>query len=1014
MLGLIGRLTGVRFGIGIEHAEFLVEAGTVGPVVRVINYVTRENVTLGLAEDQLATEAGFAAQAGVRIALSAGGVSGSITPIALTAVRAGAAEGRSVSAFLGSSAMLDTMAVEMIAVPVGAVTFLYAARPAGAGLSIYRLEAAGDPVPLSTLADTAEVYLAGVRAMTSFTIGGQSYLVTGSRSEDGITVLAVGAAGGLSAVSTMGAGQMVPIAGVQVLRAVQAGGETYVIAAASGTSSLTVFRVGAGGQLTVTDQVMDTLDTRFQGVRCMDVITVQGRTFVLVAGADDGLTLMTLLPDGRLLHLETLADTADMALGNVTAVRMVQVGNSLQILTVSGAEAGVTVLDLDLGTLGQVLNGSNGVLTGTERNDLIRAGAAVTALSGGAGDDILIDGAGSQTLTGGVGADVFVLTPDGAADTILDFDISRDRIDLSLLPMFRNAGQLLVTLTSNGAVLRFGTEVLTIITANGRPLTLAQIAAMDPGTAMQRIVVSTGAPEEPEPEEPPPVGRVVHAGGGGADLLAGVAAGEDFLGHAGNDTFVGGGGADRFYGGEGFDIVSYAGLGQGIVLNLTSPASGSAEVTDDLFSLIEGVIGTSHGDAMTGDAAANWFSGGAGNDSIDGRGGDDLLFGGEGDDRLTDALGANRLEGGNGRDTLIAGAEADSLYGGAGDDVLDGGAGANLLDGGAGNDWIIGGAEDDIAYGGDGGDTLNLGAGNNSAEGGAGNDALNTGAGNDTLSGGAGNDEIRSDEGDDQVWGGDGNDGLVLGAGNDGAWGGAGNDTIAGGAGNDTIHGEDGDDSLGGGEGDDRAFGGNGADVIGTGGGQDYLDAGEGNNLVSGGWGRDTVIGGSGDENLAGSYDTDSITGGAGNDSIGGGAGNDTIRAGDGNDQIGAGDDDDLIYGEAGHDFLAGGNGHDTIFGDAGRDTLNGGAGNDVLTGDGWADTFVFNSFVSGERDRITDFEDGTERIRLVGAGGMSALRITNATLDGDSGAMIAIGGYRLFVEGVTASALDALDFLFY
>jgi len=1034
MLGLIGLLTGARFGTGVEHAEFMVTGGSSGPVVTLINHVARENVSLALNEHGLAAETEFAVHGSKRVTLSGGGISGSVTPTALSAVLAGAEEGRSVSTFLDGSSLLGPMAVEMLAVTVGTATWLYAARPGGEGIGIFRANGTGQPEFLSELADTPGTHAAGVSAMTSFTIGGETYLAAGSRGEGGVTVFLVGEDGTLTPTDSLGIGQLVPIPGVEVLRAVQAGGETYLLAAASGNSSLTVLRVEDGGLLTVADHVQDTLDTRFQSVRCIDVITVKGWTFVLAAGADDGLTLMMLLPGGRLLHLETLADTAAAGLGNVTALRMVQVGDSLQILTVSGAEAGLTVLEIDLSQLDAAQTGGSGMLVGAMLRDLLLAMEGDIGLSAGAGDDILVDGPGSQTLIGGTGADVFVFVPDGAPDTILDFDRSRDRIDLSLLPGFRNASQLEIAVTPNGAILRFGDEELTIVTANGQPLTEAQVWALDFGIAAQHVLVEPGTPEEIQPEEPveSPPDRTRLDGTSGHDLLTGGTAGEDFYGGSGNDTFVGGGGDDRFYGGAGFDTVSYEGLAQGIVLDLSSPALQSAEVRDDLFSAIEGYIGTAYGDVLTGSEAAEWLSGGDGNDSINGKGGKDSLFGGNGNDELVATAGANRMEGGDGNDTLLAWNGHDSMFGGDGDDLLDGKNGKNLLDGGNGNDRIIGGAGEDTAYGGAGNDRIALGDGDNLAEGGAGDDVIETGKGNDIILGGdghdwiisgAGDDEIRGDDGDDgmfsgagndTVYGGGGHDGINVDAGDDLVWAGAGNDNVAGGAGNDTIHGEDGDDSLGGGEGHDRLHGDAGRDVIGGGPGNDLIDAGEGDDVASGGWGRDSVYGGSGNDTLAGSYDPDIVHGGDGDDSIGGGTGNDTIQAGSGNDQVGAGEDNDLVHGEEGDDFLGGGPGNDTLYGGTGDDTLNGGSGNDWLHGGEGRDTFVFRSFERGETSRIADYDTNSELIRLVGVGGMPALKIYDSTLSGVRGAMIDIGCYHIFVDGVSAAMLDATDFLFY
>ena len=83
-----------------------------------------------------------------------------------------------------------------------------------------------------------------------------------------------------------------------------------------------------------------------------------------------------------------------------------------------------------------------------------------------------------------------------------------------------------------------------------------------------------------------------------------------------------------------------------------------------------------------------------------------------------------------------------------------------------------------------------------------------------------------------------------------------------------------------------------------------YLNIVNGTSLLSGGTGNDT---------LTGTSNADLIVGNAGNDTLNGGAGNDRILGGDGNDTINGGANNDIIYGGAGNDVLTGGTGADTF-----------------------------------------------------------------------------------------------------
>ncbi len=81
---------------------------------------------------------------------------------------------------------------------------------------------------------------------------------------------------------------------------------------------------------------------------------------------------------------------------------------------------------------------------------------------------------------------------------------------------------------------------------------------------------------------------------------------------------------------------------------------------------------------------------------------------------------------------------------------------------------------------------------------------------------------------------------------------------------------------------------------------------------------------------------------------------------------------DDLLNGGTFADKIYGGTGSDTVNGGEGDDTLSGGAGRDFLTGGDGQDIFVFSEVhhsgtTAETRDRITDFEAGTDKISLQG-----------------------------------------------
>jgi Ca2+-binding RTX toxin-like protein len=350
------------------------------------------------------------------------------------------------------------------------------------------------------------------------------------------------------------------------------------------------------------------------------------------------------------------------------------------------------------------------------------------------------------------------------------------------------------------------------------------------------------------------------------------------------------------------------------------------------------ILGTAGNDTLLGTIAQDTLVGADGDDLIFGRAGSDFLYGGNGNDTIDGENGNDQIFGGNGHDSLYGANGNDIIYGESGSDYINGGDGNDLLGGGEGNDTIFG-------------DT--------------GSDTLYADSGDDKLFGGAGNDLIRGGDGNSLLSGDDGNDSILGGGGNESLYGGNGNDSLDGGFGNDLLLGEAGDDRLFGGSNNDTLFGGSGADSLVGEFGDDVLDGNDGNDSLFGGVGNDFLYGANGDDSLSGEGGNDFLDGGDGNDFLRGGSEADTLEGAVGNDILDGEDGNDILFGGTGDDSLYGANGDDTLFGGDGNDYLNGDNGFDVLTGGAGSDIFAGFSVNAANKDTITDFQVGTDKIAL-------------------------------------------------
>src|SRR5688572_5882492 len=111
----------------------------------------------------------------------------------------------------------------------------------------------------------------------------------------------------------------------------------------------------------------------------------------------------------------------------------------------------------------------------------------------------------------------------------------------------------------------------------------------------------------------------IQAGTGNDSVRGGP--GDDFItGDAGNDTIDGG---DN---GQFGDTVNYETATTGVNVDLVSGvATDGLGGTDTLFN-VEHMRGSAFQDVLKGNFATNWFTPGAGNDTMDGRGGQDVVF----------------------------------------------------------------------------------------------------------------------------------------------------------------------------------------------------------------------------------------------------------------------------------------------------------------------------------------------------------------------------------------------------
>jgi serralysin len=241
------------------------------------------------------------------------------------------------------------------------------------------------------------------------------------------------------------------------------------------------------------------------------------------------------------------------------------------------------------------------VLTGTIGDDVIAGFGGNDVIHGSWGNDVICGGDGDDRITGGVGwFDLDFVSGDAGDDHVV-------------------AGGTFTVLVYAFAPGPVRVDLETGVGSGWGNDTLVGVHSVV-GTEFDDVI--RGSPE--------------------FNCLDGLAGDDAVFGLAGDDCLDGGTGDDTLDGGPGIDLLSFRYSGDPVRVNLAR-GTAAGEGSDRLAG-VEEVVGSSFGDALTGDAGPNVFRG---------EGGADRLAGGAGMDRLDGGSGRDRVDGGVGRDQCV-------------------------------------------------------------------------------------------------------------------------------------------------------------------------------------------------------------------------------------------------------------------------------------------------------------------------------------------------------------------------
>ncbi|MFI0843357.1 beta strand repeat-containing protein [Mesorhizobium sp. IMUNJ 23232] len=580
---------------------------------------------------------------------------------------------------------------EMTVVQKGGKQFLIAPGQNDDGVSVFELQSNGSMTNVANLSDTATTALNGAYGTTSLTTATSTFVFVGGRVDSGVSAFELGADGSLTETDTVFNSTGLNIASVFSLATTTVGGNHYLIASGEASNGLSVFSVSDTGVLLNVFNISHSADIPLNGARGLKVFSYGGETYLAAAatGSSGAVSYFRIEANGSLTHIDSFFDAENTAarLTYASHVDFVELGGTAYLVATGATGDGVNALSI---------GGGNSTLDGTSGVDSLYGYGGNDTLNGLSGNDRLDGGLGADTMAGGKGDDFYIVDQQG--DVIVETvgNGTADRVaargsyalaaddDIELLTTTNSAATSSINLTGNLGFQTIygnaGNNVLSPGGANGATDVMRGLGGNDTYRVYNSgDTIVEGAAEGASDRLAAAVDYVLGANvhielmftngstGTASIDLTGNALKQEIVGNAGNNTLHDGGvgAADSMSGLGGNDtyrvynagdvIFEAAGNGNDRVATTVSyilTAGAEVETIQTSSTLGLGAIN------LTGNEFGQSIIGNAGNNRLEGKGGADTLRGLDGLDTFVFAssLGSGNI------DTIVGFVAADDRF----------------------------------------------------------------------------------------------------------------------------------------------------------------------------------------------------------------------------------------------------------------------------------------------------------------------------------------------------------------
>ena len=216
------------------------------------------------------------------------------------------------------------------------------------GVQIIDVTDPADITATDSIDDTTSLELEGSWNITSFVIGGKTYVGVTGNNDDGVQIIDVTDPADITATDSIDDTTSLELEGARGITSFVIGGKTYVGVAGFNDGGVQIIDVTDPSDITATDSIDDTTSLELEGARGITSFVIGGKTYVGVTGfSDDGVQIIDVSDPANIIAADSIDDTdGTFELDGASGITSFVIGGKTYVGVAGFNDGGVQIIDV--------------------------------------------------------------------------------------------------------------------------------------------------------------------------------------------------------------------------------------------------------------------------------------------------------------------------------------------------------------------------------------------------------------------------------------------------------------------------------------------------------------------------------------------------------------------------------------------------------------------------------------------------------------------------------------------